>query len=809
MIRNYIKTALRSLMKNKGFTFINVLGLALGLATCLLIVFYVFDELRYDRYNVKADRVFRLNYDIKFGGVQNPYAITPPIAGAALKADFPEIEQVARFRDRGGNKVKKGAQNIQEDRMVYADNSIFDVFTLPVISGDAAHALTEPHTVVVTDDIAKKYFGKTDVIGRVLTFNDTSLFKITAVIKNIPQQSHFHFDFIMSMPTIITESSDNGWLYNNFYTYILLKPGVDYKSLAAKLPEFLHRHAAAQLKSAIHMDFAAFEKSGNSLKFTLTPLKNIHLQSAMLDEFEPNGDITYVYIFSAIAIFILLIACVNFMNLSTARSANRAREVGVRKVLGSPRKYLVAQFLTESILVTLVGAIIAVFAAWAFLPLFNQLSGKQLTVTPHILAWLIPALLIIIGVIGCLAGSYPALFLSGFQPINVLKGKLAAGFKGGTLRSVLVVFQFGISIFLIIGTLVIYKQLKYIQNKDLGYNRDHILIVKNVWALGNGANAFKQEIKELAGVQSATLSNSLPNDNGGDNTTSFFKNQVVDQKNAVLSHEWFVDEDYVSTLGIKMVAGRNFSKEMATDSSAAIVNESFAKLLGDKNPVGQFVYTPANSLLTKLNKLHIVGVMKDFNFRSLKENVPPLVLNIAPNQGVMSIRIRTADIPGLIAQVKSRWKDVSPNQQFSYSFMDQEFDAIYRSEQRMGAISIAFTSLAIIIACLGLFGLAAYAAEQRTKEIGVRKVLGASVSAIVTMISKDFIKLVLISIIIATPMAWWAMQKWLQSFAYRQNIQWWVVAVAGFAAISIAFITISFQSIKAALTNPVTSLRSE
>ena len=808
MIRNYIKTAFRSLMKNKGFTFINVLGLALGLSTCLLIVFYVFDELSYDRYNVKADRVFRLNYNIKFGGVQNSYALAPPIAAAALRADFPQVEETVRFLNSGGNKVKKGTQNIEEDRMVYADNSIFDVFTLPVITGNAAHALTEPRTVVVTEDIAKKYFGKTDVVGRVLTFNDTSLFKITAVIKNIPQQSHFHFDFIMSMPTIARER-DNSWLYNSFNTYILLRPGADYKALAAKLPEFLHRHAEAQLQSTLHMNFAAFEKSGNSLKFTLTPLTDIHLKSAMLDEFEPNGDITYVYIFSAIAAFILLIACVNFMNLSTARSANRAREVGVRKVLGSPRKYLVAQFLTESILVTLVGAIIAACAAWAFLPLFNQLSGKQLTVTPQILAWLVPALLIIIVVIGCLAGSYPALFLSGFQPINVLKGKLSAGFKGGALRSVLVVFQFAISIFLIIGTLVIYNQLKFIQNKDLGYNREHILIVKNLWSLGKGTNAFKQEVKQLAGVQNATLSSSLPTDNGGDYTSSTFKNPVLDQKEAVLSHQWYVDEDYIPTLHMQMVAGRNFSKDMATDSSAVIINEAFEKLLGYQNPLDHFIYTPANSQLTKLNKLHIVGVVKDFNFKSLKENVPPLLLNYQPNMGVMSIRIKSADIPGLLSQVKNKWQAVSPGQQFSYSFMDQQFDAIYRSEQRMGAISIAFTSLAIIIACLGLFGLAAYAAELRTKEIGVRKVLGASVSTIVTMISKDFIKLVLISIIIATPIAWWAMQKWLQSFAYRQNMQWWVIAVAGFAAIIIAFITISFQSIKAALMNPVTSLRSE
>ncbi len=811
MIRNYIKTAFRSLMKNKGFTFINVFGLALGLATCLLIVFYVFDELSYDRYNTKADRVFRVNYDIKFGGVQNQYAITPPVAAEALKNDFPEIEQVARFRNHGGNKVKKGTQSIQEDRMVYADNSIFDVFTLPVISGTTANALNAPHTVVITEDIAKKYFGKTDVAGQVLTFNDTSQFKITAVIKNLPQQSHFHFDFFMSMPTILAESRDNSWLFNNFYTYILLKPGVDYRSFAAKLPAFFQRHAAAQLQSAVHLDFAALEKSGNHLKFTLTPLKDIHLRSAMLFEFEANGDISYVYIFSGIAIFILLIACVNFMNLSTARSSNRAREVGVRKVLGSPRKYLVAQFLTESILVTLVGAVIAVIAAWAFLPLFNQLSGKELVVTTRILSWLIPALFIIIVVIGCLAGSYPALFLSGFQPIDVLKGKLAAGFKGGALRSVLVVFQFAISITLIIGTLVIYNQLKYIQNKDLGYNRDHILIVKNVWTLGNSAKTFKQEVKQLAGVQSASLGDSSPTDIVNDNTRSFFKSPVIDQKGAVLSHEWWVDEDYIPTLSIKMIAGRNFSKDMATDSSAVLINESFAKLFGYSHPVGQFVYAPADSKLSKTNKLHIIGVMKDFNFKSLRENVPPLLVNLAaPNSfGLMSIRINTADIPGLLAQVKNKWKDVSPNQVFGYSFMDKDFDAIYRSEQRMGTISIAFTSLVIIIACLGLFGLAAYAAEQRTKEIGIRKVLGANISTIVRMLSMDFIKLVLIAIVIATPFAWWAMQKWLQSFAYRENIQWWVIIIAGFGAILIAFFTISFQSIKAALTNPVSSLRSE
>jgi putative ABC transport system permease protein len=429
MIKNYIKTAFRNLMKNKGFTFINVLGLTLGLATCLLIVFYVFDELSYDRYNTKADRIYRINNEIKFGGLENSYAVTPAPAAAALKADFPEIEQVARLRNRGGNQVRKGNSDIQEDHMVFADNSIFDVFTLPMLQGDPSRALVAPHTVVLTEDMAKKYFGHTNAVGETLTVNDSIRYKVTGVIKNIPAQSHFHFDFFMSLTTL-GESRETTWFNNNFSTYILLKPGADPKALKAKLGEFIQRHAGAQLQAALHMDFRTFEKNGGYFRFNIIPLTDIHLKSNSIDELEPNGSISYVYMFSATAIFILLIACVNFMNLSTARSANRAREVGVRKVLGSPRKALVAQFLTESIMVTLVGAVLAVFTAWAFLGLFNQLSGKQLTVTGQIIGWLVQAMLSIIIVVGCLAGSYPALFLSGFQPIQVLKGKLAAGFKG-------------------------------------------------------------------------------------------------------------------------------------------------------------------------------------------------------------------------------------------------------------------------------------------------------------------------------------------------------------------------------------------
>ncbi len=807
MIKNYIKTAFRSLLKNKGFTAINVLGLALGLATCLLIVFYVFDELSFDKYNVNADRIYRLNNDIKFGGNEGSYAVAPAPAAAAMKADFPEVEQVARFRFQGGNQVKKGNHDIQENSMVYADPTIFAVFTLPMISGDPKTALKYPHTIVITEKIAEKYFNTTNAVGKVLTFNDTALYKVTGVIKNVPSQSHFHFDFFISMPTL-PESRENAWFSNNFNTYLLLRPGADVNALKAKLPQFMHRHGGPQLQDILHLTFDKFEQSGNYFRFSLIPLTGIHLRSNSQAELEGNGNIQTVYIFAAIAVLILLIACVNFMNLSTARSANRAKEVGVRKVLGSARKYLIAQFLTESIIVTLVGAIIAVFAAWALLPVFNNLSGKDLAITPHILLWLLPSLFVFIIVIGCLAGSYPAIYLSSFQPIEVLKGKLAAGFKNSVLRNVLVVGQFVISIGLIIGTLVIYNQLKYIENKNIGFNRDHILTVWDTWTLGNKAKIFKQEVKKLSGVESVTMTGYLPTD-GANNNSSVFKDPVLDQKRAVLTSTWFVDEDYIPTLGMKIVAGRNFSAQMSTDSTAIIVNESAAKLLAFPDPLNQNLYVPQDNMAKIMKPFHIVGVVKDFNFKSLRENVTPMILFNSQDRGALNIRMKSADIKALIDQVKAKWVGFSPNHEFNYSFMDQDFDKLYRTEQRTGGIAVAFTSLAVIIACLGLFGLAAYAAEQRIKEIGIRKVLGADVSNIVGMLSKDFILLVLIAIVIAVPVSWYFMHKWLQGFAYHQNVQWWIVTVAGLGAILIAFVTISFQSIKAALTNPVKSLKTE
>jgi putative ABC transport system permease protein len=800
MIRNYIKTAYRSLKKNKGFTVLNVLGLSVGLATCLLIVFYVVDELSYDRYNVNANRIYRITEQVKFNGNEGSYAASEAPLMGNIK-NLQGIEKYARmlpteslFISPRKYFIKKGNDDIQENNIIFAESNIFDVFTLPMIEGTPSNALTEPHSVVITESTAKKYFNKTDVVGQTLTLNDTGIYKITGVLKDIPAQSHFNYNVFVSFSSI-PESKVNSWGFAGMHNYIMLKPGTNVKALQTEITKI-------EIESSYSPKL--WNTGSNYLRVVLTPLLDIHLHSNSQYELSKGGSIEYVYIFSVIAIFILLIACVNFMNLSTARSANRAKEVGVRKVLGSARKYLIAQFLTESFLVTLFSTIIALILVWLLLPLFNQMADKHLSFTAHSMVWLIPSLLAIVLVISFLAGSYPAFFLSAFQPIDVLKGKVSAGFKGGFLRSFLVVFQFSISIFLIIGTIVIYNQLNYIHNKSLGFNRSQVLVIKNVTNLGAHAKLLKQELKQFPGVVSTTMTGYLPT--GEDRSvTALFPHLPIYLKDDVLTQFWAVDEDYISTMGIQLVAGRNFSSQMASDSSAIIVNEAYTKHLDVKNPLGKIVYRDSYGI----QPYHIIGIMKDFNFSSLHDKIGNAVLYYAEDRGAISVKVKTANLPALLSQVENKWKSLAPNQPFTYSFMDADFDATYRSEQRIGTIFICFTTLAICIACLGLFGLAAYAAEQRNKEIGIRKVLGASVSTIVNMLSMDFIKLVFIAIIIASPAAWWAMNKWLEGFAYRISIQWWIVALAGFTALFIAFITISFQSIRAAIANPVKSLRSE
>jgi putative ABC transport system permease protein len=800
MLKNIFKTAIRSLARNVHFTIINITGLTIGLAACLLITFYVFDELSYDRHHVKADRIFRVNTDLKFSTTITSRAIAAPVTAALLKTNFPEVENAVRFL-RESLRFKKDGRLTTEDKGAYSDPSVFDVFTLPVIGGDPKTALQQPNSIVITESFAKKYFNQVHVTGKTLTGltddNTDQPYTITAVIKDMPAQSHFNFDYLLPMNAFPLSNNTNFAALYPFSTYVLLKEGSDYKKLEAKFPALIKQH----------LDFIAeLEKNGDYIKMNLTPLKDIHLTSNRTDELGINGSKQYVRIFIVTAVFMLLIACINFITLSTARYADRAKEVGLRKVLGSGRRELILQFLSESVLITLFASLLAMVVAWALLPLFNTISGKHLVVSRQIVQWLLPSLLAIVVMAGIVSGSYPAFFLSSFQPINVLKGKLSKGFKSNGIRNALVVFQFAVAVFLIIGTLVIYNQLRYIQSKDIGFNREQVLMIKDMNALKKNGPLLKQQVKQLPGVVNATLSSFVPS---GERR---WRNFIATNNNSFQTEFWPVDADYIPTMGMQLVKGRNFSAQLATDSSSMVINEAAAKAFAyaDKNPLNKQVVCGKNVFT-------IIGVVKDFNFNSFKESIAPVVMlmpaDVKKMEGdradALCVRFKTSNVAGLVQQVEHAWKTISPDKPFNYSFMDEDFDALYRAEQRMGQLFMVFTGFIIFIACLGLFALAAYAAEQRTKEIGIRKVLGAAVTTIVAMLLKQFVKLIGIAVVVASPIAWWLMHQWLQNYAYRVTIQWWVFVVAGVAAVVIALITISFQSVKAATANPIKSLRTE
>ena len=808
MLRNYLKIAWRNLRKQQGLTFINIFGLAVGLACCLLITLYVLDELSYDRYNAKANRIYRIHTDIKFGGNDSRTAVSPDPVGPTLKQDYPQVEQFVRLHQRGTWLVKRaGSTNsLREENVTFADSTLFDVFTLPLVAGDPKRALTSPNTVVISESAAKRHFGNRDPMGQTLTFNNDQNYKVTGVMRDMPTNSHFRSDFF---PAMLSDGYQWGqWLSTNHHAYIVLREGTDYRQFEENLDAVIEKYVGPQALQFIGITLAQFRQAGNRFRFSLMPLTDIHLHSKETIQLAPNSDIQYVYIFSAVALFILLIAGINFMNLATARSASRAKEVGVRKVLGSERQQLMGQFMTESILMTALSMVLALLMVALFIPFFNTLAAKQLSLESLLSPYWLPVLIVLPIAVGLLAGSYPAFFLSSFKPISVLKGKINVSFKGAGLRSGLVVFQFMMSVVLIVGTIIVYRQITYIQSKNLGFKRDQVLTVNDVYAIGKRAETFKQEVLRLPGVVSGSISGYLPTpSNRSDN--SFFPEGKIDQNNAVSMQAWGVDHDYVKTLGMSIVQGRDFSREFGADSSNIILNETAAKLFGGATVIGKRILQFTNPQEKTSKTYTVIGVVKNFHFESLRRNIGALAMVLEPNSGAASFRLSSTDIPALVSQVETKWKQVAPGQPFSYAFLEDSFDAMYRAEQRIGTIALTFAVLAILIACLGLFGLAAFMAEQRIKEIGVRKVLGASVFSIVGLLSKDFLKLVLIAIVIASPIAWWAMNQWLKDFAYKIDIEWWMFALAGLLAVGIALLTVSFQSIKAALMNPVTSLRSE
>ncbi|HLX90450.1 MAG TPA: ABC transporter permease [Puia sp.] len=815
MFKNYFKTALRNLLKNKFYSVLNIAGLAFGLATCLLILLYVLDELSFDQYNADASRIYRINNELKYGDNHIDLAVAAAPMGPEVLKEFPQVKQYTRICSYGSFRVKKRNENLREDRVAYADSTLFQVFTLPVLAGDSRTALTEPRSLVITQAMAKKYFPREaahnliDVIGKNLLINDTTNYKITGVIKDIPVQSHFNFDFFLSM-TEDNDSRTDDWLSSQDYnTYIVLDKKADPGRLEAELDKMMDRYTAPQLQSALNISIDKFKKSGGFIRASLIPLSNIHLYSNKIGELGANSDAQFVYIFSAIALFILLIACVNFMNLSTARSSGRAKEVGIRKVLGSIRKNLIAQFLAESFLISFISLVLSVLIACLLLPYFNVLAGKSIAPDTLFKPSMLLSLVVLMLVVGLLAGSYPAFFLSSFQPISVLKGKLAAGFKRSWLRDALVVFQFVISIILIIGTVVIFNQLNYIRTKNIGFDRHQVLVLQHTNILKDKAEAFKRDLLQMSGIENVTMTGFLPT-NSDRSTSTCFTSPALDLKTALHCQVWSVDENYVPTLNIQFTEGRNFSTSLQSDSMGIIINEAAAKFLATKEVLNKKLYMIVNNELPyKSAEYHVIGIIKNFNFSSLRNVIAPLILRLQQNNDNISARITTSNIPSVLAQIKNSWAALAPGEPLNYSFMDEQFDNLYVTEQKTGQIFITFAVIAIVIACLGLFGLITYAAEQRAKEIGIRKVLGANLETILVLISKDFLRLIIISMVVASPIAYWIMTKWLQDFAYRISISWWMIAVAGLAATVISLITISFQSIKAAIANPVKSLRTD
>ncbi|GGM92112.1 ABC transporter permease [Dyadobacter beijingensis] len=811
MLKNYIKIAWRNLARNRVFSAINIAGLAIGLASCMLISLYVIDELSFDRFHEKAGRMVRVAFKGTMqGGIINESHVMPPVA-AALKADYPEVLEATRLRQGGKPLILLHNQIYNDDKLAFVDSNFLSVFTFPLIQGNAKTALLEPNTMVLSESAAQKYFGKADAVGQTIAFKDRKqTFRVTGVMRDMPSNSHIRFDLLGSMASL-DEARVPSWMQSEFFTYLVLPEGYDYQRLEKKLPATIDKYISSQLKQAMGVTMAEFRKQGNNLELRLQPLTDIHLHSDFQYDLDVNGDITYVYIFGAVAVMMLLIACINFMNLSTAGSSKRAREVGVRKVMGSEKAELVWQFLIESTLLTAIAMLLAALLCLAGMPMFNQLSGKNLSLEWNSVPGLIPAFIGFGLFVGVFAGSYPAFFLSSFKPITVLKGgasviRLNSSGKSISLRSGLVVFQFCMSIILIVGTTVVFQQLQFIRNKKLGYNKDQVIVVP-AWSLGKNTDAFRQELLRDSRVAQVSLSGYVPA--GPSDNNNFAVNPDANPSQHVKTLRYDVDYNYLPTLGMEIARGRNFSKDYGTDSTGIIINETAVKTFG---------WTPDNALnrtIThsdndgKKTTYQVIGIVKDFHFRSMHEQIGPLVMTLSNGWGWMMVKARSTEVSGLLASMKRNWDGFRTDMPFSYTFLDERFNETYKAEQKTGQILGTFAGLTIFVACLGLFGLATFTAEQRTKEIGVRKVLGASVAGIIALLSKDFLKLVVIALLIATPAAWWLMDKWLQEFAYKINISWWVFTTAGLLSTLVALLTISYQSVKAALMNPVQSLRSE
>ncbi|WP_420149535.1 ABC transporter permease [Spirosoma sp.] len=812
MLRNYLKIALRNLAKHKANTAINIVGLAIGMACCLLIVLYVTDELSYDQHWANGERIYRMALERKYPDRVSKYAIIPPSYAQSIKKEIPEIQQTTRVFNFGNNAptlLKLDGRTLEERGFMAVDSTFFQVFQVPLLRGQSDKALNRPNTVVLTETTARRLFGKTNPIGKVLEIVQGPKLEVTGICADPVRNAHFTFNFLASTRGFAQDDQPNHISFAA-HTYLLLRSDARPDAIQAKLPAVVEKYAAGEVERNFGMPYRDYVKAGNGYFYFLQPLRSIHLDSHLEAEHQPNGSQTLVTIFSIIAGFVLLIACINFMNLATARSSERAREVGIRKSLGSTTNQLAAQFLTESVLLSLFSLIVAVFLVAVLLAPFNTLANKSLTLSSLVDWQTLPLLLGGAIAVGLLAGSYPAGVLSAFEPIKVLKGRFSSTRQGHLLRNGLVVFQFAISVLLIVSTVVVFSQLNFIQQKELGFTKESVIKLTSTFFLDRNTEAFKQEVAKLAGVTSVGGTSSTPGDEGYFGIT-FRRNG---ENETVTGRGCVVDDQYFQTMQMDMLAGRPFSRQF-DDSLSVILNEEAARQIGFTNPIGKQITSPDN--LTQQGgapvTYTVVGVVRNFHFGSLHQRIGPLfILNDRLFRRVdnqLVVRIRAVNPGAVLSQIELIWKRYLPDQPIHYSYLDSDWTALYQSEQVAQRIFGVFAMLAIFIACMGLLGLAMYVIRLRTKEIGVRKVLGASIPGLVILLSRDFLKLVLIAIVIATPVAWYVMSRWLDGFAYKIDLAWWMFALAGFLAVGIALLTVSFQSVKAALMNPVTSLRSE
>jgi putative ABC transport system permease protein len=808
MFKNYFTIGWRNLARHKMYSAINIGGFAVGIAACLLIAIFIRYELTYDRHYANTDRIYRILRTAEFRGESNTGVWFSPPMIKVLQEQYPEFEKVGHYIDNpdfgaGSHEVRRIDQpdNTHEDGFVFMDQGLLEVLEMPFILGNPSRALTEPNSIVITRSKAEKYFKGEDPIGKtfILDNNPERQYTVTGVVEDFPLHSHLQFNFFLTLAgKEFWVGEQTSWCCQNYIDYVRVRPGTDIAALEQKLHSLVTLYMLPDaVKSGSNAEGLNWLKS---MQFKLQPVQNIHMNREGVSDDMNHGDIRYIWLFGSIAGFILFLACINFINLSTARSANRAKEVGLRKVIGSVRSSLIKQFLTESLLFSLFAFVLALLLMQLTLPFFNLLIGKSLYF-PWNEWWIIPVLTAGIVVIGIIAGIYPAFFLSSFTPVQVLKGKVSRGAKSSSLRNLLVVFQFTISIILIIGTLIIDRQMNYILNKKLGFDKDHVLLLQGTRTLEDKIIPFKNELVQLADVKSASISGYIPvagmQRNGGP-----IRLKGAPEAEKVTSQHWSVDPDYVKTMGMKIVQGRDFSSLIASDSQALIINQSLVKSLNLKDPIGQ-------QLNNWLGEWTIIGVIEDFHSESLKENIQPMALYVGKSINTISVKINTADMAAAVQSIEKVWKKFSPHQPIRYAFLDQQYAHMYDDVKRTKQIFTIFAILAIVVACLGLFALSAFMVEQRSKEISIRLVLGASLNNIFRLLTTNFVLLVLISFVIATPISVYLMQKWLEDYVYKTPITADIFLMTGLTALLMAITTISYQSIRAALTNPVNNLKSE